>query len=129
MQIKKYMPILGRLAALSISLVACSQGGSSNSATTQINYPLVTIANPNNPNDPLTGIGSVAYTYQIGKYDVTISQYAAFLNAVAKTDKYFLYDERMATDLNSAGITRSGSEGNYSYTVLDNGGYSGNHVV
>ena len=29
-------------------------------------------------------IGSVAYTYEIGKYEVTLSQYAAFLNAVAK---------------------------------------------
>lgn len=129
MQIKKYMSILGQLISLSIPLIACSQGGSSSSTTTQVNYPLVTIANPNNPNDPLTGIGSIDYTYQIGKYDVTISQYAAFLNAVAKTDKYFLYDERMATDLNSAGITRSGSEGNYSYKVMDNGGYSGNRPI
>jgi hypothetical protein len=129
MQFKKYMSILGQLTALSIPLMACSQGGSSSSTITQVNYPLVTIANPNNPNDPLTGIGSIDYIYKIGKYDVTISQYAVFLNAVAKTDKYFLYDERMATDLNSAGITRNGSEGNYSYTVMDNGGYSGNRPI
>ena len=37
-----------------------------------------------------TGYGAVNYTYNMDKYDVTASQYAAFLNAVAKTDTYGL---------------------------------------
>ena len=44
------------------------------------------------------GYGSVAYTYQMGKYDVTVGQYCQFLNAVAKTDTYGLYNGSMATD-------------------------------
>ena len=44
--------------------------------------------------DPLTGYGSsVPYTYSIGEFDVTMADYAAFLNAVAATgDPYLLYN-------------------------------------
>ena len=45
-----------------------------------------------------TGYGSVGYTYQMGKYDVTVGQYCQFLNAVAETDPYGLYNSDMATD-------------------------------
>ena len=54
-----------------------------------ITYDLVAVGNAGNANDT-TGFGAVAYPYQIGKYHVTISQYAAFLNAVAATDTYSL---------------------------------------
>ncbi|MBN1510819.1 MAG: SUMF1/EgtB/PvdO family nonheme iron enzyme, partial [Phycisphaerae bacterium] len=61
--------------------------------------------------------GAVGYAYNIGKYEVTASQYAAFLNAVAQTDTYGLYNTDMAqTDLGS-GISRSGSSGSYTYSV------------
>ena len=61
--------------------------------------------------------GEVAYTYNIGKYEVTAGQYTAFLNAVAKTDTYGLYNTSMSqTDVGS-GIARSGSSGNYAYSV------------
>ena len=43
-----------------------------------------------------TGYGSVDYTYQMGEYDVTVGQYCQFLNAVAKTDTYGLYNSYMA---------------------------------
>jgi len=48
-----------------------------------ITYDIVTVGNPGNAPDANTSgtYGSVAYSYQIGKYDVTIGQYAAFLNA------------------------------------------------
>ena len=42
-----------------------------------------------------TGFGSVAYNYNIGKYEVTAGQYTAFLNAVAKSDTYGLYNPYM----------------------------------
>jgi formylglycine-generating enzyme required for sulfatase activity len=60
----------------------------------------------------------VAYDYQIGKYDVTIGQYTAFLNAVARTDTYSLYNSSMGTDGNIAGISRTGGSGTYTYSVL-----------
>jgi sulfatase modifying factor 1 len=42
----------------------------------------VSIGDANNASDPTTGRGSVSYNYQIGTYQVTNAQYAAFLNAV-----------------------------------------------
>jgi formylglycine-generating enzyme required for sulfatase activity len=65
--------------------------------------------------------GAVPYEFQIGKFEVTLAQYAAFLNAVAKTDTHGLYDGRMATDLNSAGIARSGISGSFTYSVVGAG--------
>jgi sulfatase modifying factor 1 len=66
------------------------------------------------------GPGAVAYTYNIGKYEVTAGQYTAFLNAVAKTDTYGLYNPNMDTAVNSSGCNikrNSGSSGGYSYSV------------
>lgn len=81
----------------------------------------VSVGNPGNSNDATTGYGAVGYQYSIGKYEVTLNQYAAFLNAVASTDAYGLYNAAMATDLNIAGISRSGVSGSYSYTVIGDG--------
>jgi formylglycine-generating enzyme required for sulfatase activity len=63
-----------------------------------------------------TGYGSVAYTYRIGKYEVTNSQYAEFLNAVASTDTHGLYDSSMYTSPHG-GIMQAGSAGSHVYTV------------
>jgi sulfatase modifying factor 1 len=76
-----------------------------------------------------SGYGAVAYSFGMGKYEVTISQYCEFLNAVAQSDPYGLYDTRMGTNLNFAGISRSGSSGAYVYSVMDNAGYSGNRPI
>jgi sulfatase modifying factor 1 len=52
----------------------------------QITYQMVTVGDPGNANDTGgSGIGRVDYSYQIGKYDVTIGQYTTFLNAVDPT--------------------------------------------
>ena len=40
-------------------------------------------------------VGGVAARYNIGKYEVTAGQYTAFLNAVAATDTYGLYNPNM----------------------------------
>lgn len=80
----------------------------------------VTVGDINNPADPdptCGGHGAVGYQYNIGKYEVTIGQYTEFLNAVAQSDGYGLYDPDMGTDVNVAGITRSGSDGSYSYAT------------
>ncbi len=85
-----------------------------------VTYELVPVGNPGNANDPATGgiYGGVGYEYQIGKYVVTISQYTDFLNAVAKTDTYSLYNVNMATDLTIAGISQTGTSGAYTYSVI-----------
>jgi hypothetical protein len=88
----------------------------------------VTVGDPDNVADD-TGYGAVADVYGIGKHLVTIQQYTDFLNAVAQSDPYSLYDPSMATDLNIAGIARSGTSGGYSYSVINCGGPSGNRPI
>jgi sulfatase modifying factor 1 len=90
------------------------------SARADIGYEFVTVGNPGNAADT-TGYGRVDYPYRIGKYEVKIGQYAAFLNAVAATDTYGLYNPQMATDTSVAGIARSGSAGGYTYSVIGDG--------
>ncbi|MFA6133697.1 MAG: SUMF1/EgtB/PvdO family nonheme iron enzyme [Phycisphaerae bacterium] len=80
-------------------------------------------------NDGTAGYGAVSYEYNIGKYEVTAGQYTEFLNAVAATDTYGLYNTKMADtsisgDLGIIGynafgcnIQRSGSSGSYTYSV------------
>lgn len=53
------------------------------SAPALVTLEVVEIGNPGNKPDT-TGYGAVAYVYQIGKYDVTVGQYLAFLNAKAR---------------------------------------------
>jgi formylglycine-generating enzyme required for sulfatase activity len=67
------------------------------------------------------GYGAVSYSYQISRNETTIAQYAVFLNAVATTDPYGLYNTSMGSDANIAGIQRSGSDGNYVYSVIGGG--------
>lgn len=64
-----------------------------------------------------TGYGSVAYDYNIGKYEVTAGQYTAFLNAVASTDTYALYNTNMSDTRDGCGISRGGASGSYTYSV------------
>ena len=92
-----------------------------------ITYEMVTVGNAGNANDT-SGYGAVGYSYQIGKYDVTIGQYTAFLNAVAVTDTYSLYHSLMGTVLNIAGISRTGGSGSYTYSVLGSANRPITHV-
>lgn len=66
-----------------------------------------------------TGYGAVAYEYSIGKYEVTAGQYTQFLNAVAKTDTYGLYNTNMESYIHGCKIQRSGSSGSYTYSIAD----------
>ena len=66
------------------------------------------------------GYGAVSYGYYIGKYEVSNSEYSAFLNAVAATDTYGLWHQSMS-------IERTGSSGDYSYGVV--GGQAKHPVV
>ena len=84
----------------------------------------VTVGNSGNAADTNTDsvYGAVSYSYQIGAYDVTGSQYTAFLNAVGSTDTYALYNASMGTDTNVAQISRSGTAGTYTYAVMNSTG-------
>jgi sulfatase modifying factor 1 len=101
------------------SLLACLAITQSLSASL-INIDTVLVGDAGNPNDS-TGYGAVNYEYRIGKYEVTIAQYTAFLNAVAATDTYALWHSPMESRNNIAGISRSGSIGSYSYSVIGSG--------
>jgi len=61
--------------------------------------------------------GAVDYEYRIGKYEVTAGQYTAFLNAVAATDTYGLYNTSMWSSDYGCKIERTDTGGAYTYSV------------
>jgi len=92
-----------------------------------VDVETVTVGNPGNAGE-LSGsgaggygddriCGSVGYTYNIGKYEVTAGQYIEFLNAVAATDTHGLYNSSMWSDSFGCKIQRSGAPGTYTYSV------------
>jgi formylglycine-generating enzyme required for sulfatase activity len=93
-------------------------------AHAEVTIDWVIVGEPGNADDPDTGSfwGSVAVTYRISKYEVTNGQYAEFLNAVAASDTYSLYNTNMANPVpvwkGTGGITRSGSSGSYTYSAI-----------
>ena len=103
-----------KLAALGMLALITTTGHA------QITIPTVTVGDAGNANDS-TGYGAVSYVYNIAVTEVNLFQYTAFLNAVAATDTYSLYNTSMGTDLNIAGISRSGSSGSYTYAVIGTG--------
>ena len=110
--------------ALVVVALACAIA-----ASAEVMIDTVTVGNPGNPGE-LSGeslpggygpdriCGAVNYVYEIGKYEVTAGQYTEFLNAVARTDTYGLYNSDMWPAA-SAGcrIERTGVTGNYTYSV------------
>ena len=102
-------PVIG-LACL-VSSLTCS------ALHAEVTIEMVTVGDAGNVANA-DGIGAVPYVYRIGTYEVTIGQYAEFLNAVAAEDPYGLYNEQMATSANAAGIERTGEAGAYRYRVV-----------
>ena len=82
----------------------------------------VTVGDPGNAadTDP-AGYGAVATSFQIMKYEFTNQRYADFLNSLAATDTYSLYNASMGSDARG-GITQSGVSGAYTYAVKSNMG-------
>ena len=127
------VPSVAALAALTFLSIASAQadvlhmGGTRNadgSWSGLASLEMVTVGNPGNApdtevmiSDKTTGYGAVDHVYQIGKFEVTSAQYVEFLNAVAKTDTYGLYDIDMSWDPYGCQIVRSGTPGNYTYSV------------
>jgi len=94
-------------------------------AQAELTIDWVTVGDPGNACETQSDgcYGAVAYTYQIGKYEVTNAQYAEFLNAVAASDTNALYNTNMANPDpvypdGWGGITRSGSPGSYTYNTI-----------
>ncbi len=94
---------------------------------TTMDMPFMTVGNPGNAGE-MSGVaaggygldritGGVGYAYNIGKFEVTVGQYTEFLNAVAATDTYGLYNSEMWSNERGCKIQRSGSAGSYSYSV------------
>ena len=102
------LSVLGAVLLLSVSASAVT-----------IDWTLV--GDPGNACDTQANgcFGSVADSYNIGTYEVTNTQYAEFLNAVADTDTNALYNTDMGNVVNlQGGITRSGSSGGYTYSAI-----------
>jgi formylglycine-generating enzyme required for sulfatase activity len=78
------------------------------------------VGDPGNACDPQPQacLGAVQNEYRISKFEVTNTQYAEFLNAVAKADTHGLYSTSMSSGSTFGGITRSGTPGNFSYSVV-----------
>ncbi len=110
---KTYRIALQSLQALSLLLSAVP--------ALAITIETVPVGNPGNAGEwtgdsyggwgPDHVCGAVAYAYNIGKYEVTAGQYCAFLNAVAATDAYGLYNTEMWSFSGGCKIQRSGSLG------------------
>ena len=124
---KKAFAVAAALALLGSSIAA--QADVFNLGTGFTNLETVAVGNPGNAADTryeTPGYGSVGYTYNIGKYEVTAKQYTDFLNNRAKCDgdPYGLYDTAMGDLSGSLGcnIQRSGGgtvADPYVYTVAD----------
>jgi hypothetical protein len=107
---KPLLSIRFRLPVILLLLATASRPG-----LALITPASVTVTSPGNQPD-FTGLGSVGYEYQIGEFEVLNSQYAAFLNAVARSDPYGLYAPQMGSAA-FGGIYRSGASGAYTYSL------------
>ena len=68
-----FSPVALALLALLVALAADARA---------VTIAWVPVGNPGNPADTgVSSLGAVNYSYSIGKYDVTVSQYVEFLNA------------------------------------------------
>jgi formylglycine-generating enzyme len=82
----------------------------------------VAVADPGNPPDT-TGYGAVAYAFEITKTEITLGQYAEFLNAVAANDPHGLWSPALKNAPTASMkrervlIDRQGEPGAYRYTV------------
>lgn len=111
---------VGVMAAQVLAVTASATGA-------DISIDFARVGNPGNAGEfsgegaggfgPDAIVGGVDYVYAIGKYEVTTGQYTAFLNAVAKSDSYGLYNERMWSVDSGCKIQQTGSSGIFEYRV------------
>jgi formylglycine-generating enzyme required for sulfatase activity len=116
------------MTALAVGTTAGICVAQARGAAAEVVIETVSVGNPGNAGeqsrlgsgDP-TFYGAVAYTFWMGRFEVTAGQYTEFLNAVAKTDTYGLYHTRMDYDADpnrhGCNIKRQGAPGSYTYSV------------
>ena len=86
-----------------------------------VDIQTVSVGDPGNVGDTrysdgdIDSFGGADYTYNIGKYEVTAGQYTEFLNAVAATDTYGLYNPSKDSSPHGCQITRRGDPGSFTY--------------
>jgi len=105
---KKVFAVTAVLALLGLSIAAQAA----------IIIDTVAVGNKGNAADTryaTPGYGAVSDPYNIGKYEVTAAQYTDFLNKVARTDTYGLYNTSMDSSAYGCQITRHGNSGSYTY--------------
>ncbi len=98
--------------ALTALLLSASSAGAAS-------FDWAVIGNTDNVADD-TGYGAVDYEYSIATTEVTNAQYVEFLNAVASTDTYGLYNSNMGGSTYYSGISRTGTSGSYVYSANAN---------
>ena len=88
-----------------------------------VNIDYVTVGDLGNANDS-TGFGAVAYSYQIGKYEITNAQYAEFLNAGDPngTNPNGIYNTNMGSNEHGGISFDSGAAAGSKYAVKTNMG-------
>ena len=102
--------LLGRVVCTGVVCVSLASGASG------VDIETVPVANVANADDTHgDGYGGVDYEYNIGTCEVTAGQYCEFLNAVAATDTYGLYNGYMDSESWGCQITQKGSSGSYTY--------------
>ena len=120
--------------AFGVANVFCATGAQAVAISPPVTFDFAHIGNAGNAGElsgsgaggfgPDAIVGAVGYNYAISKTEVTNAQYVEFLNSVAATDTYGLYNTNMSSSTR-AGITRSGSSGSYSYAVKANAAGAG----
>lgn len=115
------------------STVRVRNSGSVVAAAPLVSVETVAIGDAGNVAASINGesVGGVSVAFRMAKYEVTLAEYAAFLNAVATRGDganslvvESLYDSRMLSDGNIAGISRNGSgtaSVPYAYFVVGDG--------
>ena len=124
--VSRYPRSFGICAVATVAAIFVASADAVTISTVPVGYP-------GNAPDPLvasgntTGYGAVAYSYNIGQYDVTNAQYVEFLNAKAATaDPYGLWSSQMDPSNSEGAISRTGS-GLFTYAVKP--GYANKPVV
>ena len=108
------------LPTLTLALALCAAPGAR-----AIDVDLVPVGDPGNAGNPsFDDIGAVPYVYGIGRFEVTNSEYAEFLDAVARdADAHALWNPNMGILSTTGGVLRIPAEGDPPYDYRAKDGY------
>ncbi len=119
-----FVSTLGALPPTPGSVTSLTIGQKKAKAAGPLKIDFVSVTDAENPAD-FNGHGAVTQNFQMGKNDITASEYCQFLNAVAsKADPYALYNEKMSSNPNVASITRTvETDGSFTYSTKTGASY------